>query len=98
MLLKATRTAVLTVAALDILYAQEEGCCTYCCGMCWVLHDMNKKGDLDQVIQGAPLDFFDTSEWWDDRRKMVNRAWLTAKWLTPCNHGITDEEEEIEVE
>lgn len=94
MLLKTTRIAVLTVAALDDLYVQDD-CCPVCCGKCWVLRDMYQKNDLDKIILRAPAQFYESASWWDLRHSTVNTAWMTGKWLaSTCTHGVTEDDEE----
>ena len=94
MLLKGTRTAVLTVGALDLLMGQEEGCCPHCCGMCWVLQDMVRHGDLDETVRKAPISMYEDSAWFDSKRGTVHTTLLAVKWDSNCDHGIEEEEEE----
>lgn len=83
---------MLTVAALDVLYAQPEGCCPLCCGMCWVLEDMKKRDDLDAIVRKAPLHMYMDSAWWDAKNSHVNLAWLTSKWVDyECPNHTVDE-------
>ena len=99
-MLKTTRTAVLTVAALDILAGQLEGCCPDCCGMCGVLQDMKKHDDLDTVVLRAPSYMYQDAEWWNQKRAHVDLIWLTNKWLEyECpNHELPKKKEEEEVD
>ena len=96
MLLKGTRTGVLTVGALDILYQQGqdgEQCCPVCCGQCWVLQDMLHSDELDSTVRKAPESMYETADWWDDHTQTVRRSWLKSRWpLNPTCH--TDEEED----
>jgi len=92
MLIKTTRTAVLTVAALDLLYDQEEGCCPLCCNFCWVLKDMYRLDLLEKTILQAPERTYQDAGWWDDDQKAVKRSWLTSQWLKfDCDHGLGQE-------
>jgi len=94
MLIKTTRTAVLTVAALDLLYDKEEGCCPVCCNFCWVLQDMYRLDLLDKTVLQAPERAYQDSEWWDNDQKVVKRSWLTSQWLKfSCDHGLGQEED-----
>lgn len=100
MLLKTTRTAVLTVAALDLLFSQPD-CCPQCCGMCWILQDMVTQGDIDSVVHRAPVQMYEDSSWYDQKRRRVNTMLLTAKWAIRCDHGTEEDEapaEEVDVE
>ena len=92
MLLKTTRTAALTVYALDML-AEQEACCPRCCSACWVLQDMKYDDDLDGIIRKAPPHLYESTEWWDQRTDTVRKSWLTEKWSYDCpNHAEEDEE------
>ena len=94
MLIKTTRTAVLTVAALDLLADQEEGCCPTCGSFCWVLQDMYHLDLLDKTVIQAPERMYQDSDWWDNRQNTVKRTWLTSQWLKfSCDHGLGQEAE-----
>ena len=94
MLIKTTRTAVLTVAALTRLFDKEEGCCPYCCAECWVLQDMYRKDLLDKTVTQAPPRMYKNVDWWDPEQKAVNRTLLTSQWLKfVCDHGLGQEAE-----
>jgi hypothetical protein len=91
-LLKTTRTAALTVFALDQL-AGQESCCPKCCTACWVLYDMKINDDLDTTIRKAPPRMYESGEWWDHRTDSVRKVWLTEKWSYECpNHEEDDED------
>lgn len=95
MILKSTRTAALTVGALDTLWGQEGTCCPYCCGLCWVLRDMHNRGDLDSIVRLAPERMVVGSGWWNEEGRHVDRFWLTSKWMdSTCTHGVEDESDE----
>lgn len=95
MLIKTTRTAVLTVAALDLLYASADGCCPTCCNFCWVLQDLYRLNILEKTILQAPERTYVDSEWWDKDHQAVKRSWLTNQWLKKlCDHGQGWEDEE----
>jgi hypothetical protein len=100
MLLKTTRTAVLTVAALDILAEQQEGCCPHCCGMCGVLEDMKKTDDLTDIVLKAPPYMYLDAVWWDAKKARVDLIWLTYQWAsyTCPNHVLPDEDERTDTE
>ena len=86
MLLKTTRTALLTVAALDAL-ANTEGCCPVCCAGCWALKDMSHTVDLEDILLKAPAALKESSVWWDKGSDSVRRTWLWEKWNYDCpNH------------
>ena len=87
MLLRTTRTAVLTVAALDLLMAGASNCCEYCCGQCWVLSDMLKSGDLDIIVHRAPAAMYEQARWYDPHLGQVNKAFVRSKMSDPtCDH------------
>lgn len=95
MLIKTTRTAVLTVAALDLLYVTEEGCCPTCCNFCWVLQDMYRRNLLDKTVMEAPVRMYEDQEWWDSDHQAVKRTWLTNQWLRKsCDHGLKEDQDE----
>ena len=79
MLLKTTRTAVLTVAALDTLFQTEGSCCQRCCGTCWVIADMLRTNELDVVIHKAPLQMYEDAPWWDQKHDQVHRLAIQLK-------------------
>lgn len=87
MLLKTTRTAVLTVAALDQLAATEGQCCEFCCGQCWVLSDMMSSGELDTVVHRAPAVMYEPARWYDPSLGQVNKVFVKSKMSDPlCEH------------
>jgi hypothetical protein len=88
MLLKTTRTAVLTVAALDTLFQTEGSCCQRCCGICWVLADMLRTQELDLVVSKAPIQMYEDAPWWDAKHDQVNRLAVQLKMEGDnCLHG-----------
>ncbi len=93
MLLKTTRTAILTVSALNLLAQDDEhGCCVKCCAVCWVLEDMYKSGDLDDIVRKAPADMREGASWWDSKNQAVNQVWLLEQWSYECpNHPDEDD-------
>lgn len=91
MLLKTTRTALLTVYALDNLAESVEGCCPICCLACWALKDMSHTVDLEDILLKAPPANVENKVWWDKSAGSVRRTWLWEKWNYDCpNHPKGD--------
>lgn len=90
MLLKTTRTAVLTVAALDSLFQTEGNCCQRCCGVCWVLADMLRTRELDLIVRKAPIQMYESSPWWDQKHDQIHHLAVQLKMDgDDCPHGDT---------
>lgn len=95
MLLKGTRTSVLTIYTLDKHYEEEKVCCYVCCAGCWAVHDQFARGDLDLTVMKAPERLYINRPWWDAHQKLVRRWWLRDLWLgEQCTHGLGSGDED----
>jgi hypothetical protein len=54
---------------------------------------MVRRGDLDEVVLRAPPVTYEKAPWFAPHLRRVNLTWLTAKWVTDCDHGAEEEEQ-----
>lgn len=78
--------------AVNMLLAEEDGCCPKCCGPCYALVELREAGLLDEVaMPPTPGDAYD---WFDVgagkvRVELLEAAWVRGEGLV-C-HGLHDD-------
>lgn len=86
-MLTPAQQGILLICALDKLpflgdYLNPEldvdGCCPDCCAQCGLVRDVDRAGQLDDIITEGPSFLWSQSAWW--RKSKVDRVWLYAVW------------------